>query len=63
MKRRSFVQIALGVAVAATLASAQAQTVLRFSHTDQPGGTRRDRPLFAKRDAFAVAKIALELRA
>ena len=41
MKRRIFVRIALGAVLAASLGSAQAQTVLKFSHTDQPGGTRQ----------------------
>ena len=43
MKRRMFVQqTMLAVALAAGFAvGAQAQTVLKFSHTDQPGGARQ----------------------
>src|SRR5512137_2703898 len=43
MKRRTFVQqTMLAVALAAGFAvGAQAQTVLKFSHTDQPGGARQ----------------------
>jgi tripartite ATP-independent transporter DctP family solute receptor len=44
MERRMFVrQLAVAAALAGALgfaASAQAQTVLKFSHTDQPGGAR-----------------------
>ncbi len=44
MERRMFVrQLALAAAIAGALGfagSAQAQTVLKFSHTDQPGGAR-----------------------
>jgi tripartite ATP-independent transporter DctP family solute receptor len=42
MKRRRFIQqLAAGAAVALAFGAAQAQTVLKFSHTDQPGGTRQ----------------------
>jgi tripartite ATP-independent transporter DctP family solute receptor len=45
MKRRLFVQqLAVAAAIAASLAlvpASQAQTVLKFSHTDQPGGARQ----------------------
>lgn len=41
MKRRTLMQLAAAVAVTAAFGAAQAQTVLRFSHTDQPGGTRQ----------------------
>ncbi len=45
MKRRLFVQqLAVAAALAAMLAlmpAAQAQTILKFSHTDQPGGARQ----------------------
>ena len=37
MKRRTLIALAIAAAFAG---SAQAQTVLKFSHTDQPGGTR-----------------------
>lgn len=38
MQRRTLIAFALAAAFAGT---AQAQTVLKFSHTDQPGGTRQ----------------------
>ena len=45
MQRRMFTrQLALVIALASTLgfaANAHAQTVLKFSHTDQPGGLRQ----------------------
>ena len=34
-------QILIAAAIALAFSSAQAQTVLKFSHTDQPGGTRQ----------------------
>ncbi len=45
MKRRSFMQHVVATAVAASflalMGAAHAQTVLKFSHTDQPGGARQ----------------------
>jgi tripartite ATP-independent transporter DctP family solute receptor len=42
MNRRMFVrQAVLAGAIAVAFGSASAQTVLKFSHTDQPGGTRQ----------------------
>ncbi len=42
MQRRKFIQkTAIAFALALGVGTAHAQTVLRFSHTDQPGGTRQ----------------------
>jgi TRAP-type transport system periplasmic protein len=41
MKRRTFIKQAFLAAAVSFAFAAQAQTVLRFSHTDQPGGTRQ----------------------
>jgi TRAP-type transport system periplasmic protein len=41
MKRRCFIKQAVLAAAVSFAFAAQAQTVLRFSHTDQPGGTRQ----------------------
>jgi len=41
MKRRTFIKQAVIAAAVSFAFAAQAQTVLRFSHTDQPGGTRQ----------------------
>jgi tripartite ATP-independent transporter DctP family solute receptor len=41
MRRRSFLNLAAAVALAGAAGAAQGQRVLRFSHTDQPGGTRQ----------------------
>ncbi len=49
MRRRSFIQLATALALAGVLGASQAQTVLKFSHTDQPGGARQRRPnIFAQ---------------
>ena len=52
MQRRMFVRRLAAVAVAATLGvagAASAQTVLKFSHTDQPQGARHAGALFAQK--------------
>jgi TRAP-type transport system periplasmic protein len=41
MKRRTFAKLAAALAVASLAGTVQAQTPLKFSHTDQPGGTRQ----------------------
>ena len=41
MKRRKLFAVILAGAFTGAMTAAQAQTVLRFSHTDQPGGTRQ----------------------
>jgi len=41
MNRRIFATNAIAAAFALAFCAAQAQTVLKFSHTDQPGGTRQ----------------------
>jgi TRAP-type transport system periplasmic protein len=41
MKRRTWMQFAAAAALTGACSAGQAQTVLKFSHTDQPGGTRQ----------------------
>src|SRR6188768_485772 len=41
MKRRSLLQAVLALSLGALSAGIAAQTVLKFSHTDQPGGARQ----------------------
>ena len=41
MQRRKLLTVMLASAIAGAMGAAQGQTVLKFSHTDQPGGTRQ----------------------
>jgi tripartite ATP-independent transporter DctP family solute receptor len=41
MQRRKLLTVMLAGAIAGAMGAAQAQTILKFSHTDQPGGTRQ----------------------